>query len=57
MTAVGPLRVVRDRDRKHMPTKAGARAASDTRSSNAMLLLAVVTVLNVIGVVLSLIHI
>ena len=54
MTAVGPLRVVRDRDRNHMPTKAGARAATDTRSSNAMLLLAVVTVLNVIGVVMVL---
>src|SRR5580765_59232 len=58
MTAVGPLRIVRDRDRNHVPTKAGTRTRTGTgagaRSSNAMLLLAVVAVLNVIGVVMVL---
>src|SRR4029079_18978883 len=58
MTAVGPLRIVRDRDRNHVPTNAGTRTGTGTgagaRSSNAMLLLPVVAVLNVIGVVMVL---
>ncbi len=54
MTTVGPLRVVRDRERHRAPTRPGAATATGDRSSNAMLLLAVVVVLNIIGVVMVL---
>src|SRR4051795_10316775 len=54
MTTVGPLRIVRDRERHRAPAVTRARAATGERSSNAMLLLAIVVVLNVIGVVMVL---
>jgi len=54
MTTVGPLRVVRDRERNRPPTKPVIGVSAGDRSSNAMLLLAIVAVLNVIGVVMVL---
>ena len=56
MTTVGPLRVVRDRERHRAPNRGDTRTsgAATDRSSNAMLLLAVVVVLNIIGVVMVL---
>ena len=58
MTTVGPLRVVRGRERHHLSARPGAGpstgASAGNRSSNAMLLLAVVVVLNIVGVVMVL---
>src|SRR5947209_9797265 len=58
MTTVGPLRVVRDRERHRPSARPGAGtstgASTGGRSSNAMLLLAVVVVLNIVGVVMVL---